>query len=113
MRIDVAKQPETDDSPVRRLREQAALYRFTDRLYRARSAYDVYDAALDAILSSLRCERASILRFDENGIMRFVAWRGLSEAYRKAVDGHTPWKPGEADPHPITVEDIGRSGESA
>ena len=113
MRIDVAKQPETDDSPVRRLREQAALYRFTDRLYRARSAYDVYDAALDAILSALRCERASILRFDENGIMQFVAWRGLSEAYRKAVDGHTPWKPDEADPRPITVEDIGRSGESA
>ena len=25
--------------------------------------------------------------------MRFVAWRGLSEKYRKAVEGHSPWSP--------------------
>src|SRR5581483_2471176 len=25
-------------------------------------------------------------------VMRFRAWRGLSDAYRGAVDGHSPWK---------------------
>jgi PAS domain S-box-containing protein len=38
--------------------------------------------------------------------MRFVAWRGLSDAYRHAVDGHSPWKAGERNPEPICVDDI-------
>jgi PAS domain S-box-containing protein len=37
--------------------------------------------------------------------MRFQAWRGLSDAYRAAVDGHSPWTPDAVDPQPITVED--------
>jgi PAS domain S-box-containing protein len=51
----------------------------------------VYDAALDAIDSALGCERAAILLFDESGVMRFVVWRALSDGYRRAVDGHSPW----------------------
>ncbi len=47
------------------LDELRALYRLTDRLYRARSMRDVYDAALDAILGTLGCERASVLLFSE------------------------------------------------
>lgn len=97
---------------VRRVDELSALYDLTDKLYRARSLGDVYDAALDAIVDTLGCERASVLVFDEEGVMRFVAWRGLSAEYRKAVDGHTPWKPGERDPQPIFVEDIDHTGES-
>jgi GAF domain-containing protein len=83
-----------------------ALYQLTDKLYRARSLADVYDAALDAIVTTLGCRRASILLFDEAGVMRFVAWRGLSEGYRKAVGGHSPWKPGDREPQPIFVTDI-------
>jgi PAS domain S-box-containing protein len=83
-----------------------ALYRFTDRLYRAVSADDVYAAALDAIAEALGCERASILLFDADGVMRFVAWRGLSDAYRRAVEGHSPWGRDAADPQPICVDDI-------
>jgi PAS domain S-box-containing protein len=91
--------------------ELAALYRLTDKLYRARSAGDVYEAALDAIRDTLGCSRASVLLFDDAGVMRFVAWRGLSETYRKAVDGHSPWKAGEHDPHPIFVPDIEDTAE--
>ena len=50
-----------------------ALYRFTDRLFRAPSLHDVCDAALDAIAEALGCERASILTFDDSGVMRFVS----------------------------------------
>lgn len=92
--------------------EQAALYRFTDRLYRAESDEDIYEAALDAIVGALGCDRASVLLFDDAGVMRFVASRGLSLAYRAAVDGHSPWKPGDRDPSPIFVPDIMASGES-
>jgi len=102
--LSALKNAERDSS--RRADEQAALYRFTDRLYRAESETDVYDAALDAILSALRCSRASILLFDDAGVMQFVAARGLSQEYRGAVTGHSPWKRGEPQPHPIHIEDV-------
>ena len=70
---------------------QAALYQFTDRLFRAESVEEVYAASLDAIVRALSCDRASILMFDHAGVMRFVASRGLSEKYRQAVEGHSPW----------------------
>jgi PAS domain S-box-containing protein len=105
-----------DDAPgrsqERRLADQTALYRFTDRLYRAESETDIYDAALDAILSALGCDRASILLFDPKGVMSFVAHRGLSDGYRAAVNGHSPWKPGDRHPEPIFMRDIRDSSES-
>jgi len=104
--VDISQLKTTQDSLVRRMKEQIALYQFTDRLYRTESLIDVYDSALDAILTALRCDRASILCFDETGVMRFVAWRGLSAAYRAAVEGHSPWKRGDTDPRPIFFHDI-------
>lgn len=92
--------------------ETAALYRFTDRLFRAASQHDVYQAGLDAIVEAMGCRRASILRFDRDHVMRFVAWRGLSEAYRKAVDGHTPWREGALNATPVVIADIQESDES-
>jgi hypothetical protein len=81
--------------------QQVALHQFTDRLYRADSRRAVYDAALDAIDSALGCARAAILLFDESGVMRFVGWRGLSDGYRRGIDGHSPWTRDTKDPQPI------------
>ena len=92
----------------RRADEQAALYQFTDKLYRATCLPDVYDAALDAILAALHCSRASILRFDKAGVMRFVAWRGLSDPYRRATDGHSPWQADEINPESVVIADARR-----
>ncbi|CDX20527.1 putative signaling protein [Mesorhizobium sp. ORS 3324] len=93
-------------------REQTILFRLTDRLYRARGLGEVYDAALDAICDALGSSRAAILRFDNQGVMSFVGWRSLSQEYRKAVNGHTPWTSDQCDAEPIFVEDIRFSGES-
>ena len=82
------------------------LFRFTDRLFRARSLSDVYDAALDAIREVLSCERAAVLIFDDANVMRFVAWRDLSDQYRWSVEGHSPWTRDAKDPQPICIEDI-------
>ncbi|MEO7840114.1 MAG: PAS domain S-box protein, partial [Anaerolineales bacterium] len=76
-------------------------------LQRTDSLEDIFNAALDAILGALQCDRASILLFDDTDVMRFVAWRGLSDGYREATDGHSPWKPGEKEPEPIYFNDIG------
>jgi len=61
---------------------------------------------LDALTSGLGASRASILLFDTEAVMRFTAWRGLSDDYRRAVEGHTPWSPASVDPEPIIVADV-------
>jgi PAS domain S-box-containing protein len=73
----------------------------------------VLDAALDAIERALDTDRASILVFDASGVMRFKAWRGLSEGYRKAVEGHSPWSRDERAPEPIVVADVAADTELA
>jgi PAS domain S-box-containing protein len=93
----------------RRADEQAALYRFTNRLYRAESLKAIYEAAVDAIVDSMHCSRASILRCDADGVMRFVAWRGLSEDYRRATTGHSPWMLDDANPEPVCMPDLDRA----
>jgi PAS domain S-box-containing protein len=86
-------------------RQQAALYQLAQRWQNAKSLDDVYAAGLDAITSALNCDRASILLYDDQQVMRFVAWRGLSAAYRKAVEGHSPWKPNSKNPKPQSIAD--------
>ena len=82
------------------------VFRFTDRMYRAETANDAYEAALDTITRALGCSRASILLFDDAGIMRFTAWRGLSDAYRRAVEGHSPWTRDVKDPQPVCIQNV-------
>jgi PAS domain S-box-containing protein len=103
---DVTEQKRAGEALDRRAREQAALYQFTDKLFRAQSLDDIYDAALEAILHAVRCERASILLFDSAGVMRFVRWCCLSDGYRQAVEGHSPWTPDTPNPAPIWIDDI-------
>jgi len=38
--------------------------------------------------------------------MRFAAWRGLSYRYRKAVEGHSPWKPDAKNPKTVCINDV-------
>ena len=112
MLVDITELNRAKASADRRADEQRALYEFTDRLYRAGTLEEIYAASLDAISDGLGCDRASVLLFDQQGVMRFVAWQGLSDAYRDAVDGHSPWTLGARDPSPIVLTDILASNES-
>jgi len=107
--VDVTDQRRAEDTLARRVAEQAALYALTERLHRASTMQEIYDAALDCITDALNCSRASILLFDDLEVMRFVAWRGLSESYREAVSGHSPWQADELDPQPLCVTDVQKS----
>lgn len=97
--------------PRERISRWRAFYRLTDQLYGAPSLPEVYQASLDAMVELLECGKAAILRFDQAGVMRFVAWRGLSDNYRNAVGGHSPWRQGQRDPDPIFVPDVAQSDE--
>ncbi len=67
---------------------------------------EICEAALDCLEAVLGVERASVLTFDEVGVMRFRSWRGLSDSYRTAVDGHSPWSRDTVDALPVLVEDV-------
>jgi PAS domain S-box-containing protein len=83
-----------------------ALYRLADRVGQAQDRQQVCEAAMDAITAAMDADRASILTFDATGKMRFVAWRRLSDRYRQAMDGHSPWTRESTHPAPILVEDV-------
>jgi PAS domain S-box-containing protein len=83
-----------------------ACLKLTRAISRTRTVEEIYESALDALADGLDVSRASILLFDADGVMRFKAYRGLSERYRGAVEGHTPWRPDSPDPEPIVVSDV-------
>src|SRR5689334_2664575 len=87
-------------------RALTAVSELTDALSRARTLDDVYSAALSALQRSLGVDRSSILLFDDKAFMGFVAWRGISDPYRAAVNGHTPWTPETKNPEPVLVTDV-------
>src|SRR5579871_944659 len=106
---DITARKQAEQALARRTEEQAALFQFSECLQHVASVEEINEVALEAIMRALNCDRASILRFDHAGVMRFVAWRGLSDAYRHAVEGHSPWAPGEEAPRPVVVEDVSAS----
>ena len=89
-----------------RYEQLRVLYEVNQAVGRTTALEQIYDQALDALLRTLGVSRASILLFDDDGVLRFKAWRGLSGGYRRAVEGHTPWSPDTENPAPIVVEDV-------
>jgi PAS domain S-box-containing protein len=89
-----------------RSRQQALMYELAETVNRAEALDDLYEKALDVITASLNADRGSILLFDADGVMRFKAWRNLSEGYRQAVEGHSPWTKDERSPKPILIGNV-------
>jgi signal transduction histidine kinase len=82
------------------------LYKLAAAVISAGRVEEIFEAALDAIARALGTDRASVLLFDANGVMRFRAWRKLSDPYRAAVEGHSPWPASARDPQPIVSSDV-------
>ena len=103
---DVSEREELRD----RVREVDALYRIADAIARTTRLNDLLDEAVDALLDATDADRASVLLYDEELTMRYVAWRGLSDEYRAATEGHSPWAADTVDPEPVLVPDAAASG---
>ncbi|NVB82016.1 MAG: GAF domain-containing protein [Kofleriaceae bacterium] len=82
------------------------LYELTATVARLDSVEAVYDLALQTVLRGSRADRAAILLFEPDGVLRFKASHGLSDAYRRAAEGYTPWDREEPYPAPISVGDV-------
>jgi signal transduction histidine kinase len=82
------------------------VYALTRAVAEAENVEDVFDAALTCLGGSLGTPRSAILLFGDDGKMHFRASRGLSEDYRQAVDGHSPWARDAQTPEPVLVPDV-------
>jgi PAS domain S-box-containing protein len=82
------------------------LYRFAHSAALADDLEQVFESGLDAIAATLGTQRGAVLLFDDAGVMRFRAWRGLSEHYRGAVEGHSPWLRDATAPQPVLIDDV-------
>jgi PAS domain S-box-containing protein len=78
----------------------------TQAISTTRTVDEIYAIALDTLADGLGVSRAAILLFDPDGVMRFKAWRRISNEYRATVEGHTPWQPDTHDPQPLVVPDV-------
>ena len=103
---DVSEQKQAAAELRQKFDELQAVYRMADAVSRAGDLDDIYDAALAELRRTVHADRASILLYDEDGVMRFKAWRGLSERYRRAVEGHSPWRRDDPSPQPVLVPDV-------
>jgi PAS domain S-box-containing protein len=90
----------------RRVGELQRIYDLADSVSRAVSLEEIYAKALDALTGDLGADRGSVLLFDHDGVMRFKASRGISDAYRKKAEGHSPWSSDTRDPQPVLVPDV-------
>jgi PAS domain S-box-containing protein len=109
---DITDRKRTEHALADTARQQQALFHLADKLHRASSLEELYAGSMDAICEALQADRTSILLYDNAGVMRFVAWHGLSDEYRKAVEGHSPWRADDQSPQPICIEDIENAGIS-
>jgi PAS domain S-box-containing protein len=93
-----------------RIDELNALYRVADAVARTTNLDELFGEALDALIDATAADRASLLLYDEGGVMRFRAWRGLSDAYRVATEGHSPWSQDVVEPQPVLITNIADGG---
>ncbi len=103
--VDLTERKQIELTLSKKYDQLQAIYRLTEVVNQADSVAEVYREALAVLQNTLRADSASILLFDEQGVMRFVAWQGLSDRYRRAADGHSPWAVHETDAEPILVAD--------
>lgn len=89
-------------------RRQQWLYELADAVNRAEPTARLYELALQAMTEAISVNRAAILLLDCEGVMRFTASQGLSEAHQQAVEGHSPWPTDQKDPPPLVIENVAR-----
>ncbi|HVM17395.1 MAG TPA: PAS domain S-box protein [Gaiellaceae bacterium] len=110
---DVTERVRSGEELRARVEELDTLYRMAAAVVGADSLESVLEEALDTLTAAFGTDRASVLLADDDGVMRFRAWRGLSDEYRAAAEGHSPWPADAEDPQPVLVPDVEEDEELA
>ena len=104
--VDITEQKRAAHELQRKLEQMQVLSGLAEAVNRAQEPAEIYRAALQGLTRAVGADRASVLIFDADDVIRFKAWSGLSDEYRAAVAGHTPWRRGAPDAQPIAVPDV-------
>ena len=83
-----------------------ALAELTSALAKAETVQQICQRGLHLVERALGVRRGSVLLCDADGIMRFRTWSGISDDYRAATEGHSPWEMGALDAEPLVVADV-------
>lgn len=86
--------------------ELQSIYKLANAVGQAETLEVIYSEAIKGIIDALKCDRASILIFGDDDKMHFKMWHELSDDYRNATDGHSPWSKDSKDPKPLLLENI-------
>lgn len=104
--IDISERKLSEEKLQRKYDQLQLIANLSDAVSKANQLDDIYKLALDGLLTTIQADRASVLQFDEEGVMQFKASHGLSEHYRLNAAGHSPWKQDAINPIPIFVTDV-------
>ncbi len=95
------------ETTYRRSAEQIErLYRISNAVIRAKDLERIFQLSIEGLQEILGADRAALLLYDSEDVMRFKAWSGLSEAYRAFAEGHSPWAKDAPDPQPVLIPDV-------
>lgn len=83
-----------------------ALHQLVEATVAATTVDAIHEAALDVLLDSLPANRAAIVGFGTEVDRRVTAWRGLSLAFRDALEDHRHWRPYATALVPTVVDDL-------
>ena len=103
---DVTARIEAELNQQRQFDELQQLYNLSVLIDSEKNINKIYEYAITSLMNGVKADRCAILLFDDNNIMRFKSFTGLSEAYRSKAEGHSPWKHDAHNPESVFIEDV-------
>ncbi len=81
------------------------LYDLAEAVSRADDPDEIYRAAVDGLAGAI-ADRAAVMVFDADGVMRFKASKGISARHRSVIEGKITWQRGDRDSTAVTIPDL-------
>ncbi len=104
--VDITEQKRAARELQSKLEQMQVLSGLAEAVNLAHQPAEIYLAAVQGLTHAVGADNAGVLIFDSDDVMRFKAWSGLSDEYRSAVTGHSPWRRGAPDARTIAVPDV-------
>ena len=84
------------------------MYELTQAVNRADEPGEIYRAAVEGLVRAVAADRASVMTFDADGVMRYKAWKGISDRHRATMERPISinWRRGARNVQAVTVADV-------
>jgi len=84
------------------------LYELAQAVNRADEPGEIYRSAVEGLVRVVAADRASVMTFDADGVMRYKAWKGISDRHRATMERPISinWRRGARNVQAVTVADV-------